>query len=119
MRRDEGRLNSALQRQMQAREVDADRFVRMLSTGVLHRIRVDGQLMHPAEDDGVRVFRAQRLTVNSPAFRRAVVVGVARRSRGLRHAQAAARANRFSWRVHRQLCDSAARGPGTRAAINQ
>ena len=36
----------------------ANRFVRVRSPGVLHRIRVDGQLMHLPEEDEVAVLGA-------------------------------------------------------------
>src|SRR5438105_14267950 len=69
--------------------MDIHRFVGMRTAGVLHRVRVDAQLMRTAEQRRAAELLPQHLGVHAPALRRRVVVARIHSRRSSWHFQAA------------------------------
>ena len=73
------RANIFLQCEVESKQVNCERLIRMWSTSMLHGVCIDGELMDLAEQDSITVFSAEHFSVQIPALVTHVVIP-ARRS---------------------------------------
>ena len=90
VRRDRGRRNVAFHHQIKPGQMDVDRLVGMQSAGMLHGVRLDGEMVHLSEQHGVAELPPNDLGEKAPALVRGVEVALVRDGIAGRHHQAAA-----------------------------